>query len=74
MMGEPDAMPEVILSMVKSIASPPHRLLLFLQQSSVEWRSLLWLDTIREIDPSFRRTIIIVSKFDNRLKVRLAAQ
>jgi len=74
MMGEPDAMPEVILSMVKSIASPPHRLLLFLQQSSVEWRSSLWLDTIREIDPSFRRTIIIVSKFDNRLKVRLAAQ
>jgi len=74
MKGEPDTTPEEILSMVKSIASPPHRLLLFLQQSSVEWRSSLWLDTIREIDPSFRRTIIIVSKFDNRLKVRLAAQ
>ena len=74
MKGEPDTTPEEILSMVKSIASPPHRLLLFLQQSSVEWRSSLWLDTIREIDPSFRHTIIIVSKFDNRLKVRLAAQ
>jgi len=68
MKGEPDTTPEEILSMVKSIASPPHRLLLFLQQSSVQWRSSLWLDTIREIDPSFRRTIIIVSKFDNRLK------
>lgn len=55
--------------MVKSLASPPHRILLFLQQSSVEWCSSLWLDAIREIDSSFRRTIIVVSKFDNRLKV-----
>lgn len=55
--------------MVKSLASPTHRLLLFLQQSSVEWCSSLWLDAIRELDPTFRRTIIVVSKFDNRLKV-----
>lgn len=63
--------------MVKSLASPPHRLLLFLQQSSVEWCSSLWLDAIREIDPTFKRTIIVVSKFDNRLKVsavRLSAR
>ncbi|KAF2314342.1 hypothetical protein GH714_025517 [Hevea brasiliensis] len=66
--GEPEKTPEEILSMVKSLASPPHRILLFLQQSSVEWCSSLWLDAIREIDPSFRRTIIVVSKFDNRLK------
>lgn len=56
--------------MVKSLASPPHRILLFLQQSSVEWCSSLWLDAIREIDPTFRRTVIVVSKFDNRLKVK----
>lgn len=55
--------------MVKSLASPPHRLLLFLQQSSVEWCSSLWLDAIREIDPNFKRTLIAISKFDNRLKV-----
>ncbi|GER53864.1 dynamin family protein [Striga asiatica] len=66
--GEPESTPDEILSMVKNIASPPHRILLFLQQSSVEWCSSLWLDTIREIDPAFRRTIIVVSKFDNRLK------
>jgi len=57
--------------MVKTLATPPHRILLFLQQSSVEWCSSLWLDSIREIDPTFRRTIIVVSKFDNRLKVLL---
>ncbi|KAK6134598.1 hypothetical protein DH2020_031657 [Rehmannia glutinosa] len=66
--GEPESTPDEILSMVKSLASPPHRILLFLQQSSVEWCSSLWLDAIREIDPTFRRTIIVVSKFDNRLK------
>lgn len=66
--GEPENTPDEILSMVKSLASPPHRILLFLQQSSVEWCSSLWLDAIREIDPTFRRTVIVVSKFDNRLK------
>ncbi|KAL8507636.1 hypothetical protein ACS0TY_018249 [Phlomoides rotata] len=66
--GEPESTPDEILSMVKSLASPPHRILLFLQQSSVEWCSSLWLDAIRDIDPAFRRTIIVVSKFDNRLK------
>ncbi|KAK8938420.1 Dynamin-related protein 5A [Platanthera zijinensis] len=66
--GEPENTPDEILSMVKSLATPPHRLLLFLQQSSVEWCSSLWLDSIKEIDPTFKRTIIVVSKFDNRLK------
>ncbi|XP_068665602.1 dynamin-related protein 5A [Aristolochia californica] len=66
--GEPESTPDEILSMVKSLAGPPHRLLLFLQQSSVEWCSSLWLDVIRDIDPTFRRSIIVVSKFDNRLK------
>ncbi|CAO1944975.1 unnamed protein product [Urochloa humidicola] len=66
--GEPESTPEEILSMVKSLATPPHRLVLFLQQSSVEWCSSIWLDTLKEIDPSFRRTMIVISKFDNRLK------
>ncbi|XP_076882953.1 dynamin-related protein 5A-like [Bidens hawaiensis] len=66
--GEPESTPEEILSMVISLASPPHRILLFLQQSSVEWCSSLWLDAIRDIDPAFKRTLIVVSKFDNRLK------
>ena len=59
--------------MVKTLASPPHRLILFLQQSSGEWCSSLWLEAIREIDPTFRRTMIVISKFDNRLKVCLPA-
>jgi len=62
--GKLESTPDEILSMVKSLASPPHRLLLFLQQSSVEWCFSLWFDaTIREIDPTFKRTIIVVAKF-----------
>ncbi|KAJ1256516.1 hypothetical protein BS78_K008700 [Paspalum vaginatum] len=66
--GEPKNTPDEIRSMVKTFATPPHRLILFLQQSSVEWCSSLWLNTLREIDPTFSRTIIVISKFDNRLK------
>lgn len=38
------------------------------QQSSVEWCSSLWLKVAQEVDPGLRRTVIVASKFDNRLK------
>ncbi|WIA29612.1 hypothetical protein OEZ86_012099 [Tetradesmus obliquus] len=66
--GEPDNTPDEIKNMVKQLAAPPHRLILFLQQSSVEWASSLWLKEIQELDPQFQRTVIVTSKFDNRLK------
>ncbi|GFH29330.1 dynamin-related protein 5A [Haematococcus lacustris] len=54
--------------MVKAQAQPAHRLILFLQQSSVEWASSLWLNVVQEVDPGFQRTVFVASKFDNRLK------
>mmetsp|Transcript_4509 Transcript_4509/g.12314 ORF Transcript_4509/g.12314 Transcript_4509/m.12314 type:complete len:775 (-) Transcript_4509:922-3246(-) len=66
--GEADRTPEDILSMVKAQAQPAHRLILFLQQSSVEWASSLWLNVVQEVDPTFQRTVFVASKFDNRLK------
>ncbi|GLC43138.1 hypothetical protein PLESTM_001434900 [Pleodorina starrii] len=66
--GEQDNTPDEIMSMVKAQASPPHRMILFLQQSSVEWASSLWLRVVQEVDPYFQRTVIVASKFDNRLK------
>ncbi|GIL90629.1 hypothetical protein Vretimale_15765 [Volvox reticuliferus] len=66
--GELDNTPDEIMSMVKAQASPPHRMILFLQQSSVEWASALWLRVVQEVDPYFQRTVIVASKFDNRLK------
>ena len=33
------------------------RLILFLQQSSVEWASSLWMHVVQELDPDFKRTV-----------------
>ncbi|GAX74014.1 hypothetical protein CEUSTIGMA_g1464.t1 [Chlamydomonas eustigma] len=66
--GEADRTPEDILAMVKAQAQPAHRLILFLQQSSVEWASSLWLNVVQEVDPHFQRTVFVASKFDNRMK------
>ena len=66
--GEPEDTPAAILAMVKALAAPPHRLLLFLQQSSVEWCSALWLHVVQEVDPTLSRTVLVASKFDNRMK------
>ncbi|KAK9825379.1 hypothetical protein WJX81_007027 [Elliptochloris bilobata] len=66
--GEGDTTPNDILSMVKQQAAPGHRLILFLQQSSVEWCSSLWMHVVQEVDPDFQRTVVVASKFDNRLK------
>jgi hypothetical protein len=66
--GEPETTPDDILHMVKELAAPPNRIILFLQQSSVEWCSSLWLHVVQQVDPSLQRTLLVASKFDNRLK------
>ncbi|CAL5218690.1 g399 [Coccomyxa viridis] len=66
--GEGESTPDDILAMVKAQAAPSHRLILFLQQSSVEWASSLWMHVVQELDPEFKRTVVVASKFDNRLK------
>jgi len=67
--GDAGSTPEEISVMVKNLLSPPHRLIVFLQQSSVEWSSSLWLPIIQEADPHMLRSIVVVSKFDNRVHV-----
>ena len=66
--GEPESTPDDILAMVKELAAPPNRIILFLQQSSVEWCSSLWLHVVQQVDPTLQRTLLVASKFDNRLK------
>lgn len=66
--GEAASTPDDILAMVRAQCAPPNRLILFLQQSSVEWASSLWMHVLAEVDPDFTRTIVVASKFDNRLK------
>lgn len=56
-------------SMLTDIAvNLPCRLILFLQQASVEWCSSLWMHVVQDVDPHCQRTVIVSSKFDNRVK------
>ena len=57
--GEADSTPDDIMRMVRQQAAPSHRLILFLQQSSVEWASSLWLHVVQEVDPTFSRTVMV---------------
>ena len=66
--GDAGSTPDEIGSMVRNLLAPPHRLIVFLQQSNVEWSSSLWLPIIQEADPLMLRSIVVVSKFDNRVK------
>ncbi|KAL6769118.1 hypothetical protein ACKKBF_B17545 [Auxenochlorella protothecoides x Auxenochlorella symbiontica] len=66
--GEAASTPDDILAMVKAQCAPSNRLILFLQQSSVEWASSLWMHVLTDVDPDFSRTVVVASKFDNRLK------
>ena len=64
---DPDT-PQDIREMVRELITPPNRTILFLQQSSVEWCNSMFLSVVQEVDPSLQRTILVTSKFDNRLK------
>jgi hypothetical protein len=64
---EPAAMVAEIRAMVAEQAAPAHRIILFLQQSTVEWASSTWLKVVKEVDPDFRRTIFVATKLDHRL-------
>lgn len=47
--SEPGNTAEEIMKMVQEYMEPKNRLILFLQQSSVEWCSSLWLPVIQEV-------------------------
>jgi hypothetical protein len=57
-----------ILKIVKSLATPPNRLVLFLQHSG---HSICpnTLNMLKMIDLSFKRTVIVLFEYDNELKV-----
>lgn len=57
-----------IKSMVLKLMSKPERLIVCLEQSTVEWANTISLEYCREVDPSLKRTIFVSTKFDNRIK------
>ena len=57
-----------ILRLVKRLIHPEHRLIVCLEQSTVEWANTVSRPIIMQTDPEFQRTILINTKFDNRVK------
>ena len=54
--------------MVMQLIKPKHRLIVCLEQASVEWANSTSRPLIQRVDPELSRTIIVISKLDNRLK------
>lgn len=57
-----------IRSMVYELISRPDRIIVCLEQSTVEWANSIVRPLVAQVDPSFRRTILVNTKFDNRVK------
>ncbi|GAM21736.1 hypothetical protein SAMD00019534_049110, partial [Acytostelium subglobosum LB1] len=54
--------------MVKKLIEPKHRIIVCLEQSNVEWANTISRPLVKKIDQEFGRTILVNTKFDNRVK------
>jgi GTPase SAR1 family protein len=57
-----------IEEMVVRIMKPKNRIIICLEQSTVEWANTVSRPLVRTIDPNFSRTVLVNTKFDNRVK------
>jgi hypothetical protein len=65
--GDNDPLGERIQRMVLNLIKHKHRLIVCLEQSTVEWCNTQVKPIISEVDPKFERTIFVTTKFNNRL-------
>jgi hypothetical protein len=57
-----------IVSMVTRLIEPQNRIIVCLEQSTVEWANTTSRPIVRQIDPNFTRSVLVNTKFDNRVK------
>lgn len=57
-----------IEEMVMKILAPKHRIIICLEQSTVEWANTVSRPIVAQVDPLFQRTVLVNTKFDNRVK------
>lgn len=67
-LGGNEKLSSEIRQMVMKLIQPKNRIIVCLEQSTVEWANSVSRPIAREIDPDFSRTILINTKFDNRVK------
>eukprot|EP01133_Synstelium_polycarpum_P000414 gene414-491_t len=66
--GGDERLKHEISDMVKKLIEPRHRVIVCLEQSNVEWANTISRPLVRKLDPDFSRTILVNTKFDNRVK------
>jgi hypothetical protein len=57
-----------IQRMVERLMAPSNRIIVCLEQSTVEWANTSSRPIVRRFDASFSRTVLVNTKFDNRVK------
>ncbi|KAH3742895.1 dynamin family GTPase [Pelomyxa schiedti] len=67
-LGGDDKLRSEIREMVQRIIEPKHRIIICLEQSTVEAVNTVSRPLVQEVDPTFSRTVLINTKFDNRVK------
>eukprot|EP01103_Thecamoeba_quadrilineata_P020001 TRINITY_DN8375_c0_g1_i1.p1 TRINITY_DN8375_c0_g1~~TRINITY_DN8375_c0_g1_i1.p1 ORF type:complete len:842 (-),score=179.78 TRINITY_DN8375_c0_g1_i1:3-2528(-) len=67
-LGGDESLKKAIEKMVIELMDSKYRIIVCLEQSTVEWANTVSRPIVRKIDPSFSRTILINTKFDNRVK------
>ncbi|BFU20479.1 dynamin family protein [Entamoeba histolytica HM-1:IMSS-B] len=67
-LGGDETLKEDIDQMVKELITPSNRIIVCLEQSTTEWANSVSRPLVKEVDPNFNRTVLINTKFDNRVK------
>jgi succinate dehydrogenase flavin-adding protein (antitoxin of CptAB toxin-antitoxin module) len=65
--GQNDPLTPKIARMVLKLIEPKHRIIVCLEQSTVEWCNTQVRPMVQKVDPNFERTIIVTTKFNNRI-------
>ncbi|EFC50801.1 dynamin family GTPase [Naegleria gruberi] len=64
--GDTDPLGERIHKTVMGLIKPQNRIIVALEQSTVEWCNTQVRPIIKKADPNFERTIFVITKFNNR--------
>lgn len=57
-----------ISAMVRNLMAPANRVIVCLEQATMEWSNSNSRPFVAPADPQFRRTIFVMTKFDNKVK------
>lgn len=67
-LGGEETLSRQIEQMNMKLMKPPNRIIVCLEQSTVEWANSVSRPLAKLVDPQFERTILVNTKFDNRVK------